>query len=610
MARSLRRWSIYPITTRHLQVLRVAQVTPGMRRVTLGGPQLGGFVADNGFPVAPFRSDGFDDEFKLLFRHPDRETALGPAQADGVLDWPRDPHVVLRTYTARRWDPGAGELDVDFVEHGTGPATVWARTVQPGETIQIAGPKMSGTHPDADWTLIAGDETALPAIGRWLEEFPDGARAQVFIEVGEETHWQELAVPPGVEVTWLSRDGAPAGTTSLLLDALQGAPWWPGTVFAWVAGETLTLTPIRRWLRGEKGLAKEQVEVTGYWRRTERAAPAEPAGGAGEEGVAVDDADRLHELTELVPPVAIRVAATLGWGPLLRDRDLSAAELAELSGADAAGTRKLLRYLAALGLAEEPRPGRYRWTALGAELDDEDVAGALDLTRARAQRELGILALLAAVRTGVGDYARFFGAPFGDVVAREEALVRSGLEDEAASAAWVAEPLSGSDVLDGAGSAWISGPGSGEFARHLRERHPEMILRVLVRPSQVDAVRARVGSDDVEVLAGSPLEPRADRADVFLLTDALSAHPDADAAHILASARESVAPGGRVVVVAEFLDEASAWDHDFEEDLLDFAITGGGRRTEAEFAALADQAGLRAAKRTTIGWGMAVHVFA
>lgn len=178
-------------------MLRVADVTPGMRRVTLGGPGLAAHTAPSGHHVLPFRSDGFDDKFKLFLRHPEAEHALVPEQLDGVLDWPRHPHLVSRTYTVRRWDPQAGELDVDLVIHGDGPATQWARTVRPGECIQVAGPKMSGEQPEADWLLIAADETGLPAVGRWLEELPEGTRAQVFVEVAEDSHRQSLPLPQG-----------------------------------------------------------------------------------------------------------------------------------------------------------------------------------------------------------------------------------------------------------------------------------------------------------------------------------------------------------------------------------------------------------------------------
>lgn len=211
MPRNLRPIEAFPITTRFLEVIRSVDVTPGMRRVTLGGAELAAYTAVNGYPVGAFRSEGFDDEFKILLKHPDAAEAVGPAQADGVLDWPReDPHMVLRTYTFRRWDPVRGEIDVDFVRHGVGPATRWAYRVQPGERVQVAGPKMSMGHPDgADWTLIAGDETALPAIGRWLEQWPKGARPGVH-------RGGRVRTPPGAR-------GSPGGRYHLAESRRRGA---------------------------------------------------------------------------------------------------------------------------------------------------------------------------------------------------------------------------------------------------------------------------------------------------------------------------------------------------------------------------------------------------
>ena len=401
MAINLRPTEIFPITTRFLQVIRTADVSPGMRRVTMGGEQLKAHTAENGYPVAEFRSDGFDDEFKVLIKHPDVDVAVGPAQLDGVLDWPRgDEHLLLRTYTVRRWDPEAGEIDVDFVNHGVGPATSWARNVQPGETIQIAGPKSSSAHPkDVDWVLVGADETALPAVARWLEEWPEGARGQFFIEVEEESHRQDLNVPQGVELTWLIRHGAEAGTTTLLFDALKAAEWWEGKVFAWVAGEAGTLTPIRRWLRREKDLDKEQIEVTGYWKKQKVVASADnpelPDLAAME-----NSREAFHELTEIMPGIALRVAATLGLGQVFGNSERSLAELVGSTGAVETGLFKLLRYLTALEVVERTQKG-WRLTEIGRELDNDDTAEELNLDGALAKKELAVVqGFLGAIRDG------------------------------------------------------------------------------------------------------------------------------------------------------------------------------------------------------------------
>src|SRR5690606_33605451 len=118
-----------------------------------------------------------------------------------------------------------------------------------GDRIHFYGPSASHAlvH-GADWLLVAGDETAIPAIARLLEELPDDAREQVFIEVAEDAHRLELRRLLQVEETWLVRDGAEAGTTGLLLDAVKNSAWWDGRAFAWFAGEHTVVRDLRRHL--------------------------------------------------------------------------------------------------------------------------------------------------------------------------------------------------------------------------------------------------------------------------------------------------------------------------------------------------------------------------
>ncbi len=609
MPASLRQLDIFPITTRRLEVLRVTDVSPGMRRVTLGGPALRAHVAENGYPVAAFRSDGFDDEFKLFMRHPDVVEAVGPTQADGVLNWPRDPHLLTRTYTVRRWDAERGEVDVEVVRHGVGPATTWVSRVQPGDQIQIAGPKMSAGHPrDADWVLIAGDETALPAIGRWLAEWPSGARAQVFIEVAEPSHQVALPVPEGVRLTWLSRDGRPAGSTTLLYDAITTADWWAGTVFAWVAGESLTLTPIRRWLRGEKGLAKEQVEVTGYWRVQPGTAEANAGPEQPSDEIVEGDEERFHELRELAPGFAVRVAATIGLGGALAGRPRTLAGLAADIGADRTGLRKLLRYLAALGLVT--RDGeRYALTSLGRELEDDDTSAALDLDRLAARTELGgLLSLLAAVRTGRGDHARWFGSEHEQAVLDDPELARERAEEAADGAEYSGGALAAAPVFDELRSVALIGPAAGALAEALVAARDELAVTIVAAPSELAAIsRVHDPHPRVRHEPGSGLHPRPDAHDAVLLAGVLERHADADAAHLLRQAAQSLTGGGSVLVFSEVMDHDLADEHDYEEDLVGFALTGGGLRDRDELAGLFAHAGLDVAERLTFGWGESLY---
>ncbi|MBB5084892.1 siderophore-interacting protein [Nonomuraea endophytica] len=238
----------YPIRIREVEVLRTAMVGSGLIRVTLGGPGLAGFEAHSP-----------DEHVRLIF--PETDGALRLPEPDGhMLSWPR-PFPTTRKYTVRRYDPAAGELDLDFALHGKGVAADWARNAAPGATAHVAGPPGGLIVPHSyDRYLLAGDLTALPAIARWLEELPDSAAGWAFIEVADADEEIELTAPEGVEIHWL-RDGD-------LARAVQEVTVPEGErVFAWMAGEADTLKPLRRWVRDHLGLGPDDQDITGYWKR-------------------------------------------------------------------------------------------------------------------------------------------------------------------------------------------------------------------------------------------------------------------------------------------------------------------------------------------------------
>ncbi|MEV6599792.1 siderophore-interacting protein [Actinoplanes sp. NPDC051346] len=248
----------YDLTPRLLQVRAARRVTPNLVRVTLGGAALAGFQGP-----APA------DHVKVFFPIGDADLPLMPTLGpDGLVPPPAgSPRPVYRDYTIRAHRPEDDEIDLDFVIHGEGPASTWAERASPGQSVGVLGPRGSVLVPrDLDWYLIAGDETALPAIARWLEQLPAGCRVLAYIEVADAAEEQELAYAADVSLTWLHRDGAEPGTTSLLFDAIAAAELPSGDGFAWVAGEATTLKPIRRHLRG-LGLHPETVDVDGYWKR-------------------------------------------------------------------------------------------------------------------------------------------------------------------------------------------------------------------------------------------------------------------------------------------------------------------------------------------------------
>jgi NADPH-dependent ferric siderophore reductase len=174
----------------------------------------------------------------------------------------------MRDFTPRRFDPAAGELVIDFVVHGEGPASSWAAGAAVGALLGQGGPRGSlVVSDDFDWYLLAGDESALPSIARRLEELPATARAIVIAEVADAAGELELATRAELELTWLHRDGAEPGSTDLLERAIRSLDLPGGEGFAWVAAEADSVRPLRSHLREERGLAKASTRITGYWKR-------------------------------------------------------------------------------------------------------------------------------------------------------------------------------------------------------------------------------------------------------------------------------------------------------------------------------------------------------
>ena len=178
----------------------------------------------------------------------------------------------MRTYTIRNHRPGESEVDIDFALHGTpGPASRWAVVARPGDHAVLYGPAASYLPPeDNRWSLIAGDESALPAIGAILEHRPADAVARVLVEVPDERDSQPFECAADADVTWLIRRGAPAERSRLLPNAVR-AMTLPARPYVWLAGEASIVTSIRRHLVHERGIDRTAVTFTGYWRhgRTE-----------------------------------------------------------------------------------------------------------------------------------------------------------------------------------------------------------------------------------------------------------------------------------------------------------------------------------------------------
>ncbi|MFF3606174.1 siderophore-interacting protein [Streptomyces sp. NPDC002463] len=238
------------------RVVHTERITPHMVRVVLGGPGLDGFAADT-----------YTDHYVKLLFAPEGVSYPEPFDMERIrAEFPREQWPTTRTYTVRAWDPVHRELTIDFVVHGDeGLAGPWAARAQAGETVRFLGPG-GGYAPDAaaDWHLLAGDESALPAIAAALEQLPEGARAHALIEIADAAEEQKLATATGIEVTWLHRGDRPAGEA--LVEAVTALDFPAGDVHAFVHGEAGFVKELRRHLRLDRGVPRERMSISGYWR--------------------------------------------------------------------------------------------------------------------------------------------------------------------------------------------------------------------------------------------------------------------------------------------------------------------------------------------------------
>jgi NADPH-dependent ferric siderophore reductase len=284
-----------------VQVSRVQRIGRSFLRATFTGDDLDEFA-----------SQGADQRIKILFPLADSGLAHCPLDGDWYAQWRALPDArrnPMRSYTVRAARPLDGEVDVDFVLHGpTGPASAWAEQAAPGDGVVLIGPnaRFAGTPGGVEWRppagaralLLAGDETAVPALSAIAEALPRGTGARVLLEVPTEDDVLDLDVPPDVRLTWLPRRcGSVSRPLGALLtaavcsaaDELGGGPaaedpddidpdalvWGvpdiePGAApsrYAWLAGEAGVVTGLRRHLLREAGFDRRSVAFMGYWRR-------------------------------------------------------------------------------------------------------------------------------------------------------------------------------------------------------------------------------------------------------------------------------------------------------------------------------------------------------
>ena len=245
--------------TWHGQVEAIEWLTPTLVRVLLGGDGLTGFQLPDATdayvnvaippPGAPY--GGVFSPGDIKERH-DKE------------HWP-----ARRRYTVRGWDVSTGRLTLDFVVHGDhGVGGPWAAAASVGDLLVFEGPS-GGYRPDptADWHLMVGDESALPAIAASLAAVPASSRAIVRVVCDGPTYEIDLACPAQLDLGWLHRTGA-EDDVDLLADAVADLTFPAGRVHAFVHGEADEIRAIRRHLLSDRRLDRAQMSCSPYWRRT------------------------------------------------------------------------------------------------------------------------------------------------------------------------------------------------------------------------------------------------------------------------------------------------------------------------------------------------------
>jgi len=243
-----------PPRFRHVAVRRVEHLSPRMVRVTVAGVELEGLTVEH--PAASVR---------LLLPSPGAERLVIPSWNGNEFLLPDGRRPTIRTFTPRRVDIAALELDLWIVVHGGGVASEWATGAVPGAPAAVSGPGRGyAVDHGAPAFFLAGDETAIPAISQLLEALPPDTPVQVYLAVvGPEAR---IALPdhPRATVEW-REPPASASTGDELVDAVRGADLAPGTR-VWVAGEAAAVQRIRRHLFEDRGLPRAQAAVRGYWK--------------------------------------------------------------------------------------------------------------------------------------------------------------------------------------------------------------------------------------------------------------------------------------------------------------------------------------------------------
>jgi len=247
-----------PAQFREMKVVQVGDLTPHMRRIRFAGEDLGRFDKFGGMHI------------RVLFPTRAVPDPVWPVLGgNGLPLWPSEERrPPARVYTIRSLDVEAGFMDVDFLVHeGESVGSAWALQAEPGQKVGIMGPVGRPVR-QADWYLLGGDETALPAIGRLLETLPASTKGIAFIEIANRGERQSIGNATQIELHWLERNGKAAATDERLAGEVLSVQWpRDGSTFGWFAAEASAAKTVRDHWRETMALGRDQTLAAAYWRR-------------------------------------------------------------------------------------------------------------------------------------------------------------------------------------------------------------------------------------------------------------------------------------------------------------------------------------------------------
>jgi NADPH-dependent ferric siderophore reductase len=243
---------------RRATVISTEPLTPGMVRVVLGGEGLEGFHAGE-----------FTDHYvKLQLPAPGADYGTDFNLAEIQATQPRELWPKTRTYSVSDWDAAAGRLTIDFVVHGdSGVAGPWAARARPGEVLQLGGPGGAyAPSPEADWHLLVGDASVIPAISAALTRIAPGVPVFAVVEIDGVAEEQPLQSPGDLHLSWVLRSRPPGEEPELALAAVKALELPSGRGQAFVHGEASSVRAVRRHLLVDRGMPAEHLSASGYWK--------------------------------------------------------------------------------------------------------------------------------------------------------------------------------------------------------------------------------------------------------------------------------------------------------------------------------------------------------